>query len=191
MWAGKLCLRQSRSAKSCKSTISFSPDCLTALSIDSANRLQNKKQHRAVSGWQSAVTQSMDMWGAWMCGEYVSSNKPLYWLPFLLSIYLKVAWVRNRLSVCLYVIMQRKNYQNNHKYLPFLCCQVGKHCCWGPHNPHKSPVKKTRGENLIFSKEPIPYSKNATELLLPVYIQNITTYIRNVPRREFPCSEMG
>lgn len=70
-----------QSAKSCKSTISFRPEFLTMLHIDSASRLQNKRVHRAVSGQQSGITKL----------GYIPSNNPLCWLPFLLSIYLKVA----------------------------------------------------------------------------------------------------
>lgn len=85
----------------------------------------------------------------------------------------------------------QKNYRNSYKYLPFPCCQVGKCCCWGLHNLHKCPVKK-RGKNVIFSKKPLPYAKNATELLFPVHISKTSQYVYEIFNYYlFPCSEMS
>lgn len=86
----------------------------------------------------------------------------------------------------------QKNYRNSYKYLPFPCCQVGKCCCWGLHNPHKCPVKKRRGKNVIFSKEPLPHAKNGTELLFPVHISKTSQYVYEIFNYySFPCSEMS
>lgn len=57
----KLCLRQSRSARSCKPTISFSSDCLTALSIDSDFRIRNSREQLV---GDSLRPRSKGLWGA-------------------------------------------------------------------------------------------------------------------------------